>query len=68
MANKEQIEYVWDYKSQKGLSLGLLLLIIGFYWLARDIGWITTPVSTWSLIFIMLGLWLIVSRLLHGRK
>jgi len=44
-------------------SLGLLLLLIGLYWLAKDMGWIQPQVSTWAVIFIIVGAYWFIKSL-----
>jgi len=38
-----------------GSSFALLILLIGLYWLAKDMGWIQPQVSIWAVIFIIVG-------------
>lgn len=39
----------------RGSTFALLILLIGLYWLARDMGWIKPQVSIWAVIFIVVG-------------
>lgn len=38
-----------------GSTFALLILLIGLYWLAKDMGWIQPQVSVWAIIFIIVG-------------
>lgn len=38
-----------------GSTFALLILLIGLYWLAKDMGWIQPQISIWALIFIIVG-------------
>ncbi len=42
---------------------GLLVLGIGLFWLAKDLGWISTTISTWTVIFVVVGLALVLNKL-----
>lgn len=45
-----------------GSTTALLILMIGLYWLAKDMGWIRPNISMWAIIFIIVGLyWFIKS-------
>lgn len=46
-----------------GSSFALFILLIGMYWLARDMGWIQPQVSNWAIIFIILGLYWFIKSL-----
>jgi hypothetical protein len=45
---------------------GILLAVVGFFWLAKKVGWIPVAgggsVIFWPVITILLGLWLTFSR------
>lgn len=46
----------------RGSTFALLILLIGLYWLAKDMGWIKPQISIWAIIFIVVGLyWFIKS-------
>lgn len=38
-----------------GSTFALLILLIGIYWLAKDLGWVQQKVSIWALILIVVG-------------
>lgn len=46
-----------------GSSLALLILLIGLYWLAKDMGWIQPQISIWALIFIIVGAYWFIKSL-----
>jgi hypothetical protein len=41
---------------------GFVLLLIGVWFLARDMGWISSRVSFWTVVLIILGLWMLLKR------
>ena len=44
----------------KSIGFPLVVLLLGLYLLARDLGWITTRVSFWAVLLILVGVyWLI---------
>lgn len=49
----------------RGSSIALLILLIGLYWLAKDMGWIQPQVSIWAIIFIVVGLYWFLKSLLR---
>ncbi|MBU4501866.1 MAG: hypothetical protein KKA79_04685 [Nanoarchaeota archaeon] len=44
-------------------SFALMILLIGVYLLARDMGWIPDKISGWTLFFILLGFYWLVKSL-----
>ncbi|UCE72557.1 MAG: hypothetical protein JSU99_04400 [Nitrospiraceae bacterium] len=46
--------------------LGILLAVVGFFWLAKKVGWIPVAaggsVAFWPVLTILLGLWIAFSR------
>jgi hypothetical protein len=45
------------------LPIGALLLIaIGGLWLAQDMGWLTTQISWWPIILIVLGAGILINH------
>jgi hypothetical protein len=49
------------------MFLGLFLVLIGGYYIARDLGWITLNVSIWAIIAFGLGLLLLFSGMNRRR-
>lgn len=41
---------------------GIFLLIIGAWFLAKELGWIASSFSLWPLILIVFGIWLLVKH------
>lgn len=41
---------------------GVLLLVLGVWYLARDLGYISVSVSIWPVLLILMGLWLLLRR------
>ena len=39
----------------RGSTFALLILLLGLYWFAKDMGWIQPQVSVWAVIFIIIG-------------
>ena len=48
-----------------GYFWGVLLLIIGAWFLIKELGWIAPTFSIWPLILIIFGLWLLVKHNRH---
>ncbi len=46
-----------------GSSIALLILLVGLYWLAKDMGWIQPQVSIWAVIFIIVGAYWFIKSL-----
>lgn len=49
----------------RGSGLALMIILIGLYWLAKDMGWIQPQISTWAVIFIVIGTYWLVKSLLR---
>ena len=63
MAKKAQEEgHHWCccYGRGNGLFWGLIILLIGLWILAKDLGWITFDVSIWAIVLIFVGLWILL--------
>ena len=43
-----------------GVGLALILLVIGLFWLGKDMGWIDVKISIWPILLIVLALYWIV--------
>lgn len=55
---------VYSYNCYAGFSsFALLILLIGLYLLARDLGWIPAKISGWTLFFLLLGFYWLVKSL-----
>ena len=63
MAKKENKNYPWCccYVSSR-LFWALLILFIGLWLFAKDIGLISVRISIWPIILIIFGVWLLVKR------
>ncbi len=46
-----------------GSTFALLILLIGLYWLAKDMGWVKPQVSMWAIIFVIIGLYWFVKSM-----
>jgi len=44
-----------------GTFFGLIVILLGLAWLARDMGWLPS-IPLWPLLLIILGLWIILRR------
>lgn len=62
---KKVNETKWQsFKCYKpGIGFPLVILLIGLYWLGRDLGWIETRISLWPIILIAIGLYWTLARL-----
>mgnify|MGYP004324634191 FL=1 len=63
MKNKHE-SLCWCGGTSGSLFWGLLALALGFWFLAKDLGWISLNISIWPVLLIILGIWLISK----GRK
>ena len=52
--------------SLRGLGIPLLLMVIGLYYLLRNLGYISENVPFWSIIFIVLGAYWLIQRLTYN--
>lgn len=52
---------IWLY-CRGGLFWGLLLLATGLWFLASDLGYISSNISIWPIVLIFLGIWLLLKR------
>ncbi len=56
----------WGYRqhySSYGIGFALVVLVIGLYWLSKDMGWIQTDVSIWPILLIVLGTYWILKAI-----
>jgi len=44
------------------LNLGIICLVLGVYFPAKDLGWIPSNVPFWPLVLIILGVFLLLPR------
>ncbi|PIU63316.1 hypothetical protein COS83_00745 [archaeon CG07_land_8_20_14_0_80_38_8] len=45
------------------LPIGALILItLGVFWLAQDMGWISTSISWWPVLLIIIGLGVLINN------
>lgn len=58
---RSDIKY-WAYKGP-GFGLPIALILIGLFFLGKDIGWFEVEVSFWPILLIAIGAWLLVNRL-----
>jgi len=61
MKRKSGEESYW-YSCCGGNFCGWILLIIGLWFLAKELGWVSLGVSIWPIILIIFGIWLLVKR------
>ncbi len=54
---------VWTGSESRISIFGFLVLGIGLFWLAKDLGWLSTTISTWTVIFVVVGLALVLNKL-----
>jgi len=59
---KTKDERVWWCCGGGGIFWGLLLLALGLWFLAEDLGYITSNISIWPIILIFLGIWFLLKR------
>lgn len=45
-----------------GQGFALFLVVVGFWWLAQELGWLVFPISIWPLVLIFFG----VYNLIHS--
>ena len=58
MPSKSRAESVKKRFSRSNISgLSLLILVVGLFWLAKDLGWINTKISIWPVLLIVFGLY-----------
>ena len=48
-----------------GYFFGVLLLVVGAWFLIKELGWIASTFSIWPVILIVFGLWLLVKHNRH---
>jgi hypothetical protein len=45
-----------------GLGLGIILLVLGLFFLAKDLGWIPVTISLWPILLIAIALYMLFRR------
>lgn len=52
----------WDCcgRGKGGAGFGFLLLVIGGYFIAQDLGWISSEVSFWPVVLAAIGVYYII--------
>ena len=46
-----------------GVNFGLIIILIGLYMLAKDMGWIQTNIGFWTIVFLVVGLSFVLGSL-----
>ena len=60
---KDQHSWHWCcVRGGNGLFWGLLLLALGLWFLAEDLGYISLNISIWPIVLILLGIWFLLKR------
>jgi len=56
--------YGWCYNcnTRGRVGFGVLLLVVGGFFLARDLGWVSSDISFWPVVLVALGLYFIARR------
>ncbi len=49
-------------KSSSRMYFGILLIAVGFFLLAKEMGWISMRLPIWPLLLIILGFYLLLSK------
>ncbi|NQU08607.1 MAG: hypothetical protein HQ583_08600 [Candidatus Abyssubacteria bacterium] len=53
---------------QSGIPFGFLLIVLGAFWLAGEVGWLSEA-TVWPLVLVTVGLWVtVLSRVRFNRK
>jgi hypothetical protein len=55
--------WVKTWSCGAGIGLPLLVLVIGLYWLAKELGYFQTTISIWPIIFIVFGIYWIIKAI-----
>jgi len=53
----------WNCCGGSGVHFGLIIILIGLYMFATDMGWIQTNISFWTILLLVLGLSLFLGGL-----
>ena len=57
----------WESYCCRGSGFALIILVIGLYWLAKDLGWIETKVSIWAVLLIVIGAYWFLSSMIKRK-
>ncbi len=61
---KKRVEGLKRKFSRSHVSgLGLLVFVVGLFWLAKDLEWIPIKISIWPVLFIVFGLYWFIKSL-----
>ena len=53
---------------QSGIPFGFLLIVLGAFWLAGEVGWLSEA-TVWPLVLVTVGLWVtVLGRVRFNRK
>ncbi len=58
---------IWNH-SCGNLGLGSFLILLGLYFLGKELGWFSSDISFWPLILIAVGVWMIIGRVFEKRE
>jgi len=52
-------EHGWNWCCCSSTGWGIFFLVVGLFWLARELGWIASTISLWPIVFIALGAYML---------
>ncbi len=47
------------------IGFGLFLLLLGTYFIGKELGWFSIKIPIWPIILIVAGMWMILSNLIQ---
>ncbi len=54
-----------EYKCNcRGYFFPLLLLLIGLFWLSKEMGWLDTEIPFWPVVLILIAVYWIINRII----
>lgn len=59
--NSDNVRY-WKY-GIGSIGFGLFLVLLGVYFIGKELGWFTSKISIWPVILIVFGAWMILGNL-----
>ena len=62
MKKQKENNSVWWCCCKGGLFWGILFLVLGLWFLAKNLDYIPFDFSIWPIILIILGIWMIIKR------